>query len=687
MTRPGWAAVPGQAILLVLAACACAGVGLAGTTFPDTTGLTIFPAGAMADCLPDSTAMMADTVVGYVEPIEVVGTVPKLASAPARVHLDDIIIRGRDAQSAADLGPVLPATRVGVNSRGESQFMIRGAPERHVRVFLDGIPLNVPWDERVDLSMVPVDAIEQVKARRGMFSVLDGPNALAGTVELLPPEAEWEGRRTKLSLQAGESSFAEGRLVHQVRRGSWHLLAALARRERSGFFVPEGVDARYHQGSARRRTNSDLQQASLMLRVGRTLGERGSLRLTFAGADGGKGVPPETHLASGARFWRYPQVRRGLLGLSLRLPLGEAGRWDLTADLTADRFEQQIRKFDDASYTGPALTPGVDFETDRDWTEYARLHVTHRPGPGTELTLQTVARYTRHRESLVVDGPETDYAQIVGSLVAEIVLEPHPRWRLRAGGGHELATTPETGAQPERGPTEAPVLHLRAEHLVNHRLTLHAAASRRSRFPALRELYSGALGRFVPNPDLAPERQDLLSLGGSIRNGSWEATVTGFAGTLAGGIEKVVLPGEVRQFQRRNVDRIRTLGVELVVAVRPWTGVMLSAHHTILNARQRVDGSYDAPAEDRPDYLSFLSVSWTTASGWQLGAEAAVTGARHSVDVTDEHDGLRRLPVQAAEPPFHKCSELGQRLRGAVSVGVALRQPKRRDPGPVKPLP
>ena len=42
---------------------------------------------------------------------------------------------------------------------------------------------------------------------------------------------------------------------------------------------------------------------------------------------------------------------------------------------------------------------------------------------------------------------------------------------------------------------------------------LHVGMSRKVRFPSLRELYSGALGRFVPNPNLKPEVLGALEAG------------------------------------------------------------------------------------------------------------------------------------------------------------------------------
>lgn len=594
----------------------------------------------------DLTADFPDSIWGVTEPIVVIGTTTSRTADPSGATLDAIALSARDLKSAADLGPVLPATRVLVNSRGESQFMIRGAPERQVRLWLDGIPLNVPWDERVDASLVPVDAVGSVRAVRGVGSALDGPNALAGTIELRSPLLPGDGRRTRLGFQMGESHLWEGRLLHQRRSGDWEMLAASAWRRQSGFVVPDGLAAPFNQGSARERLNSDLEQASLLLRLRRDLQGGGAWHLLLLGTDGEKGVPPETHLEDGARYWRNPAVRRGLLGIGLSKPLGEDDRWELRADIAGDLFRQEIRAYDDATYTTPALAPGSDYETDDDATGYARVRATRRLSEESTLAVQAMTRYAHHRESLERDGPTLDYAQLIASLTAEADIAVGDQWRLLAGGGYDRASTPETGDKPARDATGAAVAHLRVQRQVGERAVVHGSLSRRSRFPALRELYSGALGRFVPNPDLAPERQDQIETGLTARGATWEVGLTGFASYLDGGIERISLPG--RQFQRVNLDAIRTLGLEAVVAWRPLAAWEVGAHHTILDSRRKKDGRYGEWAEDRPAYMWFVSMAWAAPWGSRLAVEGTALGPRMSADAADEVDGLRRLPAQGA---------------------------------------
>ncbi len=159
-------------------------------------------------------------------------------------------------------------------------------------------------------------------------------------------------------------------------------------------------------------------------------------------------------------------------------------------------------------------------------------------------------------------------------------------WRARMGGGYDLASTPESGDKPARDATGAGAAFARLERSLGEPLTLHASYARRSRFPALRELYSGALGRFVPNPDLAPEVQDLWDLGAVARRDAWEIGLTGFASFLDGAIERVELDDGTNRYQRVNLDAIRTLGLEAVAVWRPRPGWEIGGHHSLLDAHR-----------------------------------------------------------------------------------------------------
>ena len=596
--------------------------------------VTVLAGWATALLLADASAAATTTAVDSLA-VDLPDIVVSGEASPAvvvdRTVVDAAAIGRLDPGSLADLGAVLPSTRVTVNSRGDATAMVRGASERHVQTYLDGIPLNLPWDERVDLETVPALGIGRLEGRRGPATLLDGPGALAGSLRMLPPAPVGDAPLTRVRGALGELGLGSAELAHQRRLGDWSTMAAGSWRGRDAQPLPGGGEI----------ANSDLEQGALLLRGARPVAGHGHLSLLATASTAEKGVPPELHLGDEARYWRYPVRERALFGAALDLPLDAAGVWDLGATLSADWFHQEIDPRGPDGWDQPQLD-GQDYEKDWDRTGYGRLRLVRWLGERTKLALQGSARYANHRESVVVGGPVLTYAQWLTSLALEGESVVADHWTLRAGLGWDHGATPESGDKDASPPNDAPALNLRLVRDLGTRTGVYLGASRRSRFPSLRETYSGALGRFIPNPDLGPEQQDQIEVGATTAADTWNLEGAAFYGRLADGIERQAIEGS-DQFERVNRSEITTPGIEVAGTWTPRAGLEARLQHTILDARVTDQGS-ERPAEDRPTYLSLVGVSWQPWSGPGAGLEARVTGPRWSADSTAA-DGLRRLPA------------------------------------------
>ncbi len=571
----------------------------------------------------------ADTLAVDLPTITVSGEAAVAVSA-GRTILDAPAIANLDAGSVADLSVALPSTRAAVNSRGDAHPMVRGAPERHVQTYLDGIPLNIPWDERVDLETVPAVAVGAVEGKRGPISLLDGPGALAGSLRLLPPTAGGQPI-TKFRAAAGTDALGHVELSHQRQAGQWNLMGAGAWRTRDAFPLPD---------DGGRRQNSDLRQGTLLLRAARPVSGTGRLSLLGTAWTGEKGVPPELHLGEDARFWRYPVRERVLLGAVLVLPLGDSDHWDLGATASADYHHQEIDPRGPDGW-GEPLETGQAYETSWDRTGFGRLRLTRWFGDDATVALQASTRYTNHQEIVEVGGPELTYAQWLTSVALEGDVRLGHRWDLRGGLGWDHVDTPESGDKPSSPADDAGAANLRLSYDLDQGNGLFLAAGRRSRFPSLREAYSGALGRFIPNPDLGPERQDQVELGGHWEERTFNVEASVFYGRLTDGIERVAV--SPTQYQRVNRSEIDVPGFEVIAAWEPVRDGRLTVQHTMLDATVKDDGE-ERPAEDRPEYLSRIAAGWQPWTGPEAFFEARVTGPRWSADGTSP-SGMTQLPA------------------------------------------
>ena len=121
------------------------------------------------------------------ETIIVVGQRPdsEAASFETRHALNAEEVANAAALTVDDLLRDLPSVHVPTNSRGETIAFVRNAAERQVAIYYDGAAINVPWDNRLDLSLVPAALIGTVQSAAGPLAPHYGVNAL-GAVSFAP---------------------------------------------------------------------------------------------------------------------------------------------------------------------------------------------------------------------------------------------------------------------------------------------------------------------------------------------------------------------------------------------------------------------------------------------------------------------------------------------------------------------
>jgi iron complex outermembrane receptor protein len=183
---------------------------------------------------------------------------------------------------------------------------------------------------------------------------------------------------------------------------------------------------------------------------------------------------------------------------------------------------------------------------------------------------------------------------------------------------------------------------------------LHGGVSRRVRFPALRELYSGALGRFEVNPALNPEVLFVGELGVTGQLGGLEAQAVGFFQRLSDAIVRVSL-GDGR-LQRQNREIIRSLGLE-ILASYSWTRFTLAGDLTIKDVTQ--EDPSEPVGQREPEYQPWI------AGG--LGLKA-VLGSGFWASGRVEHLG----PRYCVHPDFDRDLRLGADTWANVELGYGF---------------
>ncbi|MFN2563574.1 MAG: TonB-dependent receptor plug domain-containing protein [Gemmatimonadaceae bacterium] len=611
-----------------LATVASGAVGAAGAQEPrDTTARR--PAAA-------DTARVARVVVtGVRTPVAVGG-----ASA--------VVLRADSLRTSP--APVLeqalretPFVLVRQNSRGEIELSVRGSDSRQAAIMVDGMPLTLGWDHRTDPSLVPLSGTRHIVVVRGLSSLLYGPNVLGGVVDLAVGRdaadvARAGPRRSEAWIATGVDQYggralsAGGEAPLRARgTGSLALRAGAGYRQREGFRVTEAAND--PTAAHDLRTNSDLRHldafASLRWQspAGRQIG------LTATGYHATRGVPPELHVQE-PRLWRYPDQSRVLTALFagtgvIATPAG-SGSLEATVGYAGGRSE--IESFTDRAYT---TLDTRELGDERVVT--ARLLAAHSLMAGGELRAAFTGGEVRHEETLGEDAP-SQYRQRLWSAATEAQWPVLSRGVVSGGVAYDVATTPEAGGKPTLGRLDAWGWRVGATVRATDALRLHTSVSRRARFPALRELYSGALDRFQPNPSLRPERLTAAELGATLAGDDGRVAVQGvvFHHRLEDAVVRTTVP-ETRLFVRVNRDEIRSSGAELLAA---WTSSPMAPRRAVsltgdllaqhVRVRDRLADAERRP-EHQPEVRGSLELGVPLPLALRGTAAARYTGTQYCV--------------------------------------------------------
>lgn len=474
----------------------------------------------------------------------------------------------------------LPVLMIRRNSRGEAQPALRGSEERQLGILVDGIPISIGWDHRSDLSLVPLTAAQGIRVVRGMSSVLYGPNAIGGVLEVdvaRSPRMAGSLRPIEIALSRDDSggsgaSLTFGRLF-SGRGSELAVRAGVGFRDSPGIQVPTGASddaslhGRYLADGDGLRLNTDQRRSDAFLALRLQTEDGAWTSLAVSGYDATRGVAPEAHQAD-PRLWRYPEQRRMVAAFSAGSGIVATpwGSGDVELSLGFDRGGSLIEAFRTETYSAVEATEEADGST---FT--ARLEADHSLAERGDLRTAFTYAVVGHDE-LLAPGGSNSYRQRLWSFAAETEWRLGRRGytRVSVGGALDAADTPESGDKPPLGSLATYGVRVGASSLVASNLLVHAATSSRARFPSLRELYSGALGRFLPNPDLRPERLVGVEGGFTLHARGLELQSVAFHQRLLDGIVRrsVVAEEGASLLQRVNQDEVWSSGVEFLAAGR-----------------------------------------------------------------------------------------------------------------------
>jgi len=505
-----------------------------------------FDGNAAADILPpedDSVAYILETIVVH-------GRRADHATMISRYTASELT--RRNAITVADVLRADAALTVTTGGKAETQTRIRGFPARDVLVLVDGRPINPGYYGKVDLSMLPLENIAQIKVIKGPASVAYGPNAMGGVVNIVTANGSGPDR-TVISGDVGDYGFR--RLGLNWSRGLEHFDFQLNGYEHhaDGFalsadFAPTAVeDGGRREGSYYHRRGATGKATCLVSDK-----TRYALSLGYHWAE--RDIPPVTSLFETAYFQHFPDWHRGQAALS--------GAWELSADcavkavLFADTYYDRLVRYNSSGMS----EDNIEFDSRlENWSlggsvdgklQVGRVHHLHAGGH--------LKRDLMNKKPDLGESWFSRCNYTFGAFVQD-TYDGGNRIRVTAGAAVNAMNREQSG---ERTAHVSPTVTVNVT--APFHLDIHAGYSRAIRFPTLHQLYSTSSG----NPDLEPEQAAKVEIGVSRR------FVFG-AGKRAVALEgawfyhdmKNLIYRESRSYRYHNICEARSQGVEAHMVV------------------------------------------------------------------------------------------------------------------------
>lgn len=529
------------------------------------------------------------------------------------------------ANAADEILRRLPSVYVPVNSRGEAIAFVRGAAERQVAIFYDGASLNVPWDNRLDLSLLPAAFAGSAQVAAAPLAPRYGVNAL-GAISFAAARPGGATAR----IMAGSTGLREAQATVPLDWGSTDLLVGGSYATRDAEPLSSDAMLPFSQSIEERRTNTDRALGSVFARVATKIGSH-RLALTAFHVDASKGIAPESDRPSGARFWRYPDVRHTLVSGDALFTLGPATALDLIG--WYQRFDQTIDSYTNVSYATRDAQ-----ERNRDRTLGTRLLLTQQVGALQLVASGNLLSSVHHQRDLAFTNGAPPavtpgfirYRQRNASLGLDASAPLVDGLNAELGVGYDRVDYLDTGDKPTIRAAKGWTGRAGLVWSPDDAWRLRAALGRKIRAPTMRELFGQALNRFLINPDLRPERIVSAELAAEWRSDAWDLSLVGFVQDLDGTIDQRAV-GRLRQ--RINLPGSQVLGVEAVAVWRPVPAWSLGSSATYADTRRKhvSAGQTDRLAE-KPDVLARLYADYRALSGFGALAELMYTGRAYSAD-------------------------------------------------------
>ena len=402
--------------------------------------------------------------------------------------------------------------------RNDASVYVRGFSRNQVPLFIDGVPVYVPYDGTIDMARFTTYDIAEISVSKGYSSVLYGANTMGGAINLISrqPTTPLEGQ-VSAGVFTGNGHEASFNLGSRQKFGYLQVGGSFVEQdyyELSDKFNPVAAE----NGGA--RDNSDRRDWKVSAKAAYTPNATDEYAVGFIHQEGEKGNPTTT--ISTPSYWRWPKWNKETVYFVSNTRLGEESY--LKPRVYFDKYDNSLAIYDNATYTtqnnfNAAKNSGSGTSEYNDYSWGAALEA------GTQLlarntlkgSIQTKLDHHReqpdklHRQGVSFSDEDRGW-----SFAVEDIFHVTGSWDLQAGLGHDMRDTVKAVDTSNGQPFPSKSFtstnpQLGVFYKLGETGAFHFTASHKSRFPTMKERYSYRMPdskgnpQGMPNPSLDPE--------------------------------------------------------------------------------------------------------------------------------------------------------------------------------------
>ncbi|HED4399155.1 TPA: TonB-dependent receptor [Pasteurella multocida] len=543
----------------------------------------------------------------------------------------------------AKITPGVSFERIG--ARSEQNINVRGFDARRVPIYIDGIPVYVPYDGNMDLGRFSTFDLSRIDISKGASAVLYGPNTMGGAINLISrkPTKPLEG-----TLGYG---FQKGRDAKTSTNQTYFSLGSKQEQfyaQINGSFVErQGLQLSHHykqQGKSLedggRAEQSVHRDKKLSLKLAYTPNNTDEYAFVLSTQKAKKEQPfyAGEHQSAG-RFWRWNAWDKDSLYFLSHTQFAPHNAY-INSKVFYDTFKNDLDMFKDATFTT------ADTSYYRDYSYGAGIEL------GADLTTQHTLKLALnykadiHREHDNND-PVTKNKDQTYSIRLEHTYQLASNTQLISGISYDYrqanrAEKFDVKSKGKNAPKSINPFKLGNQHALNYQIKLShrfdkndefaASFAKKTHLPTMKERYSRRFGSVEPNPFLGPETayhyevsylrtfNDWLRLEGAL-----------FYSDVHDAIEEVVIPNHPDNLkQNQNYGKEIRKGIELAATAFVTDNLTLGANYTYLRAKNRTHK--EMIIHHIPRHKVFVYADWKVLPNLSLYVSQEAETGRYSLD-------------------------------------------------------